>query len=317
MKNLHNILKKASLLFVSICLFTTVFAQTDIDAIMMSKNNFCTGPVYTHSSWKNYWEGSLKRKNLNLGTVSAQMFSLMGNYGISDKLNVLFGLPYVKTKATAGSLKGMSGMQDVSLWIKYMPVEKEFGPGTFSVYTIGGFSTPVSNYLTDYLPLSIGRGSTNFSFRGMLDYQLKDWFATISGTYVRRNNITIDRPAYYTTELHLTNQVEMPDATNLNVRAGYRTTYFLAETVLNKWKTLGGFDISRNNMPFPGNRINETTAGINLKYTLKAVEGLSVTGGANYTLTGRNVGQSATYNGGIFYIFDFTHTAKTTTSKQN
>ena len=30
---------------------TGVKAQTDEDAIMMSKNNFCVGGTYSHSSW--------------------------------------------------------------------------------------------------------------------------------------------------------------------------------------------------------------------------------------------------------------------------
>ena len=34
-------------------------AQTDEDAIMMTKNNFCVGGTYTYSSWKDYWEGTL------------------------------------------------------------------------------------------------------------------------------------------------------------------------------------------------------------------------------------------------------------------
>src|SRR5882762_3456890 len=75
-------------------------AQTDIDAIMMAKNNFCVGGTYSHSSWKNYWEGTLKRDNQNLGTVSTNMYMLMGNYGINDKLNLLFGIPYITTKAS-------------------------------------------------------------------------------------------------------------------------------------------------------------------------------------------------------------------------
>ena len=66
-----------------------VSAQTDIDAIMMEKNAFCVGPMYSYSSWKNYWEGTLKRKNLNLGKVSTQMYGVMGNYGITCKLNAL------------------------------------------------------------------------------------------------------------------------------------------------------------------------------------------------------------------------------------
>src|SRR5688572_23072311 len=95
----------------SVCL-----SQTDIDAVMMEKNAFCIGPMFGYSSWKNYWEGTLKRENLNLGTVSTKVFSVMGNYGINSKLNVLFGLPYVLTKASAGQLNGQEGLQDLSLW---------------------------------------------------------------------------------------------------------------------------------------------------------------------------------------------------------
>jgi hypothetical protein len=285
-------------------------AQTDIDAIMMEKKNICIGPMFTHSSWTQYWEGTNKRENLNLGTVSANMYSVMGNYGITSKLNFLFGLPYVKTKASAGTLHGMSGLQDASLWLKYMPLEKEIGPGTFSVYGIGGLSFPVSNYVADFLPLSIGMRGTNVSLRGMVDYQIKDWFATASATYVLRSNIEIDRTAYYDTEGHLTNKVNMPNVFTYNVRAGYRSDWLIAEAVLNNMITQGGFDITRNNMPFPSNQMNATTVGINAKYTLKKIAGLSFTGGAHFTVAGRNVGQSNTYNGGIFYIIDFNRKAK-------
>jgi hypothetical protein len=47
---------------------TGLKAQTDEDAIMMSKNNFCVGGTYSHSSWDYYWEGTFHRNNLNLGT---------------------------------------------------------------------------------------------------------------------------------------------------------------------------------------------------------------------------------------------------------
>lgn len=287
-------------------------AQTDIDGIMMEKGNLCIGPMYSYSSWSSYWEGTRKRINENLGTVSTQMYSVMGNYGISSKLNVLFGLPYVKTKASAGTLHGMGGLQDASLWLKYMPLEKEIGRGTFSVYGIGGLSFPVTNYVADFLPLSIGLQSTNLSLRGMVDYQIKDWFATASATYVLRSNIGIDRTAYYTTQSHLTNKVEMPNVFMYNIRAGYRTDWLIAEAVVNNMITQGGFDITRNNMPFPSNQMNATMVGINAKYTLKAVPGLSFTGGANFTVAGRNMGQANTYNGGIFYIIDFSRKAKKT-----
>ncbi len=290
------------------CLLASCFylqAQTDADAIMMTKNNFCVGGMYGYSSWKNYWEGTLKRDNQNLGTVSTQMAAVMGNYGISSKLNVLFGIPYVQTKASAGTLHGQKGLQDVSLWVKWMPFEKQVGPGVLSLYTIGGISTPTTNYVADYLPLSLGLHSTNLTLRAMADYQVGSFFATISGSYVVRSNVKIDRTAYYTTEMHYTNKVSMPDAAQFNLRVGYRTERMIAEALVGNWTTLGGFDITRNNMPFPSNKMNMTTAGVNIKYNVKAVDGLALIGSGGYTLAGRNVGQATSFNGGIFYILAF------------
>jgi hypothetical protein len=293
---------------------THVQAQTDADAIMMEKNNFCTGGMYSYSSWKNYWEGTLKRDNQNLGRVSTQMIGVMGNYGISSKLNVLFSIPYVQTKATAGTLHGQKGIQDLSLWLKWMPYEKQVGSGTLSLYGIGGVSFPTTSYVADYLPLSIGLHSTNLTLRAMADYQVGSFFATVSGSYVVRSNIKIDRTAYYTTEMHYTNKVEMPNAAQYNLRIGYRTERMIAEALLGNWTTLGGFDITPNNMPFPGNKMNMTTAGVNIKYNIKEVDGLSVIGGGSYTLAGRNVGQAAAFNGGVFYILAFKGHKKATSN---
>jgi len=280
-------------------------AQTDIDGIMMTKNNFCSGLMYSYSSWTNYWEGKLKRENLNLGRVSTQMIGVMGNYGITDKLNVLFSVPYVSTKASAGTLHGMEGVQDLSLYVKWMPIEKKIGKGDFSAYAIGGYSFPLTNYVADYLPLSIGLRSRHIYLRALADYQVGRFFVTGSGTYVQRSNITIDRTSYYTTEAHLTNKVDMPDAASFNFRAGYRFGGVIAEAVLDNWTTLGGFDITRNNMPFPSNEMNATRLGVNFKYEIPAIRGLSVTGGGNYTIAGRNMGQATSVNGGIFYILNF------------
>ena len=285
-------------------------AQTDIDGIMMGKNRFCVGPMYSYSNWTNYWEGSLKRDNQNLGKVSTQMVSIMGNYGISSKLNVLFNVPYVITKASAGTLHGMKGVQDLSLFVKWMPVEKEMMGGTFSVYGIGGVSFPLTNYVADFLPLSIGMRSKTASGRLMADYQTGSVFVTASATYVLRDNITIDRDAYYTTQMHTTNEVKMPDASNYNVRAGFRNERLVAEAVFNRWVTLGGFDITRNNMPFPSNRMNATTLGVNVKYVLPVKGEISLVAGGNKTIRGRNMGEATTVYGSVFYVLNFNKKVK-------
>jgi hypothetical protein len=273
---------------------------------MMTKQNLCAGALYSHSSWTNYWEGTHKRNNLNLGRVSNNLYAVMANYGITDNLNVIAGLPYVSTKASGGQLHPMQGVQDVSLWVKWQALDRMIGKGELALIALGGFSTPMSNYAVDYLPLAIGMGSTNFSFRGMVDYQLGDWFATASATYVRRSNVHTDKPAYYTTEMHFTNEIKMPDAMQYNARAGFRNGTWIAEAVLANWTTLGGFDISKNNMPFPSNRMNATSLGVRVKRENFLVDGLSLIGSADHVIAGRNMGQSSSFSGGIFYIISFT-----------
>jgi hypothetical protein len=301
------------------CLFigNNINAQTDIDAIMMPKHNFCGGIMYGNSSWKNYWEGTFKRDNQNLGTVSNNSISLMGNYGVTDKLNILFNIPYVQTKASAGTLKGYKGFQDFSLTVKYMPVETDLGNATFSVYTIGSVSTPITNYVADYLPLSIGLQSKTATARLLIDYQLNNFFATISSAYIARKNIFIDRTAYYTTEMHYSNEVSMPDATNINVRVGYRSRRLIAEAIFDQFTTQGGFDIRKNELPFPSNKMNATKIGVNAKYTFdKKIAGLSAVGGANFVVAGRNIGQTSAFMIGAFYQMDWSKKKKTDDTKK-
>lgn len=312
MKNKSKYIVIAAMVLLCITLPGTASAQTEIDAIMMEKNAFCVGPMYSYSSWKNYWEGKLKRDNENLGKVSTQMFGVMGNYGLSRKLNLLFGVPYVKTKASAGTLHGLSGIQDLSLFVKWRPLQKDMAGGKFSVFGIAGASFPLSNYAADFLPLSLGLRSKTLLGRLMADYQKGNLFATISGTYVLRDNIKIDRTSYYTTRMHSTNEVEMPDAASFNFRAGFRNHRLIAEAVVNNWTTLGGFDITRNNMPFPSNKMNATTVGANFKYVIPSLPQLSIVAGGSVTVAGRNMGQATTVYGSFFYVFDLAPKQKST-----
>lgn len=289
-------------------------AQTDEDAIMMSKNNLCIGGVYSYSSWTNYWEGTFKRNNQNLGTVSTKMFGLMGTYGINRKLNVVVNAPYVETHASAGVLHGMKGIQDLSAWLKWLALETHPGVGTLSVYLVGGASVPLTNYIADFLPLSIGLQSKTLSGRLIVDYQLGNFFVTGTGTYTWRSNITVDETSYYTTDIHYTNQVQMPDFSSFMFRAGYRSDRLIAEGTFSAMNTFGGFDIRKNAMPFPSNTMNSTMVGADFKYTFKAVSGLSLVGGINTTTSGRNVGQATGFDAGVFYVLDFSHKIKKSVS---
>ena len=281
-----------------------VSAQTDVDAIMMNKKQFCEGLTYDYSSWDHYWEGTFKRVNQNLGTVSMQGIMYMPNYGITNKLNIMASVPYMWTKATEGTLHGLRGIQDLSVTVKWKPITVSLGKNQFSLITIGGFSTPLSNYVIDFLPLSIGLGSTNLTARGMIDYRHGRFTATGSAAYVWRSNVKIDQSSYFDTEMHLTNEIKMPNASFYQLRTGYRGRYLIAEALLTNMTTLGGYDITKNNSQlYPHLRMNATSVGASIKYTLKNYTKLSLIAGGSYTISGRNVGQSKGFDVGAFYVF--------------
>ena len=295
---------------VVLCMMTTVIkAQTVDDAIMMNKNQWCNGLTYMHSSWKEYWEGTTKRENKNLGTVTTQSVMFMSNYGVTDKLNVLVNVPYVWTNASAGTLHGMKGFQDIELDIKYEFYNAKIGKGKLSLIGVLGFSTPLTNYENDFLPMSIGLGSTNLYGRLTADYQNGILFTTISSAYVFRSNVTIDRTSYYTDEIHYTNEVDMPNQLNSNLFIGIRKPNLTIQAQLMNMYTFGGFDIRKNDMPFVSNQMNMTSLGGHVKYFLPFVPNLEVIAGVDCVIdipglkiSGRNVGQSTTYTAGLYYV---------------
>jgi hypothetical protein len=302
---------KKILFILTIFLTTKTFAQTEMDGLLMEKNLFCVGATYGKTNWKNYWEGKSKRDNLNLGKVSSSNVMINGNYGITGKLNLIFTLPYIKTKASAGQLAGQKGIQDFSLYLKWVGYTKQFKKSILKGIIVGGVSVPLGKYTPDLLPLSIGTQSKTASIRAMVDFQQHNWFGTASGTYIYRGNVKLDRNTYYTTQLHYSNMVQMPNATNINIRGGYRSEVWIIEAIANKWITNGGFDISKNNVPFVSNKMDATTLGLHVKYETMFVDGLSFVGDGITTVSGRNVGQTSGFTLGAFYIMDFTKKQKT------
>ena len=306
MKSLHLYFYRYCVAVCCLLVFSqTAHAQTDADALMIPKNFYCAGVVYTNNSWTNYWEGTFKRDNGNIGTLTTNSYAVIGNYGIANKLDVLFSVPYITTNASAGTLKGQSGVQDLTLTLKWLAFQTEIGKGIFSVHAIASGSIPLSNYEPNFLPVSIGLHSETASLRGLVNYQVGRFFAAGAGQYIQRSDITIDQDTYYTTQLINSNRVYMPNVNNFLFSAGYRSLKFNAEAIFSQTTTLGGFDIRKNDMPFPSNTMNWSTAGALFKYSFDSVSGLELTAGGNYVLTGRNVGQSTTIFGGVLYIFDF------------
>jgi hypothetical protein len=303
LKHLCKCTLVSAALFVS---FQHASAQMENDGIMIPKNYICAGPMFSTSSWTNYWEGTFKRNNGNIGSVTTNMYSFMATYGITNDLIVTAGVPYMTSKASAGTLHEQKGIQDISLNLKWRAYRLKTDKGTLSLFASLTGSIPLSNYQADYLPLALGSHSKNFTARAVIDYNYGKVFVTGSGAYMTRSNITIDRNSYYSTQLIYSDQVQLPNMSDYNFRAGYRSKYLIVEGVADISTSLGGFDIRKNDMPFPSNRMNMTSVGGNLRYRLKSFYGLELSAGDEYVVKGRNVGQSNMFHGGLTYIFGLT-----------
>lgn len=302
------------LLLVAMVGTTLASAQTLSDGLMMPKNDFCTGVLYSHDRWTNYWEGTLKRDNGNIGSVTTQMFTWVGNYGITDKINVIAMLPYVKTEASQGTMQGMDGPQDLTLGIKYRALSMPLGAGTLTGFVAGVVSTPLSDYTPDFLPLSIGLASTNAGGRLTGNYTWeKGFYINASAGYTWRSNVTLDRPSYFTDgQMYFTNEVQMPNVFDYNVDAGYLRNGLQVVVTYQQQNVLGGGDIRRQDMPFVSNRMNFSRVGALVMYYLPFHPNLGVRAMVNQTIAGRNVGESTTLLGGFLYTLHFGAKNKTT-----
>lgn len=287
-------------------------AQTPNDALMMNKGQICIALPYAQESWTNYWEADLKRSNANLGKVTTKSIMPQFALGLFDNLNLLGGVNYISTAASQGTLRGHSGLQDASILLKYKPLSIKIDEHELAGFIVAGFTTPVSNYYPDYMPLAIGAGTTNGSIRGILNFKTKSGiYATLNGGYTSRSNIKLDRSFYYnstskgTSERGITsNEMKMPTIFDGGAAFGFtnsRTKIEMTATVLN---TIGGTDMRRNDMPLPSVGMDNMRVGIFAQYFPEILRGGGVIAFSNYTLSGRNVGQATTIGGGITYRFD-------------
>ncbi len=288
-----------------------VEAQMVDDSLMVPRHALLAGASYGHDRWSHYWEGALERENGNLGTVTTRTVTWMLNYGVSSRLNLIAALPRVSTRASAGTLQGQSGLQDLTLAAKY----RVFGPAAAAAGdALSGFASascgvPVSDYVPDLLPLSIGLASRRLSGRFTLNYRRAGgWFADATAAYTWRGQVTLDRPAYYTDgQLFLSDEVAMPDLFDYTARAGYMSGAWMVPLSYTQQVTRGGGDIRRQDMPFVSDRMNFSRLSAMAMYTLPRPGDLALRLEAAHTFDGRNVGKSTTLSAGLMYTFRFSH----------
>lgn len=286
-------------------------AQTPSDALMMEAKQACVLLDYNFSSFDHYWEGERKRENQTIATVQRRSVMAMVAVGILDNLNFYAGVPHIRTNSTetnGGKFAGVSGFQDLTLAVKYRWLNKELKNGQITSFATIGFSTPITNYLSDYMPYSIGSGAPELSYRLILQYYTNsNWYVRGAGTYLWRGYTEAERTYYYNNGSFYTPWMDVPNG-------------FTAEAVVGKWlfdrtlqlevsylglQSLSGDDIRAYNAAQPTNKVNSDRVGGLVRYFINKVPGLGVVAYHTRVVNGRNAPEMNTTGGGITYFFNY------------
>jgi hypothetical protein len=286
-----------------------IHAQTPSDAIMMKKRELCFAAIYEHGSWDHYWEGTYLRNNETVSTLKRNTVLPMVAIGLIDKVNLIVSVPYVQTKSrepNGGKFEGAKGFQDLSLALKGEVINKQIGPGKLAFLTTLGYSTPITNYLSDYRPYSIGFGANEVSLRGILQYKWdKGLYVRTSAAHLWRGQTKAERDYYYNNGSYYTAWMDVPNAWTYDGVVGIwmLENSLRIEANYTGLKSTSGDDIRSYNAPQPTNKVNVDQVGFFTQYYLKKVKGLGVLGYYSQVVNGRNTGKFSTFGLGATYQF--------------
>ncbi len=294
-------------------LFTAVHVQgqTPTDALMMPSKDICILLGYDAGQFDQYWEGDLLRKNETIATVHRTTILPMAAIGIFDDLNVYVGLPHVKTKSSepnGGKFQGAKGFQDIMFALKYRALEKTLGPGNLSLFTTLGYSTPATNYLSDYMPYSLGFGAPELSLRGIAKYQLNN------GIYVRgmvahlwRGYTEAERDYYYNNGSYYTALMDVPNAWNFEAVIGkwFLDNKLKFELNYTGLQSTSGDNIRAYNAAQPTNKVKFDRIGVAVQYYFPFIKGLGVLAYHSRVVNGLNTAKFSNTGAGLTYQFNF------------
>ena len=258
-------------------LLTSLFSygQGRVDGFYKAKGefDFVIGGGYENN--KNYFAGKNKIA-LPRKIAYANMFV---KYGISNRLNVSFSLPYM-------SINGVeSSFQDASLFFKYSLFNKyydfcgfSFFRRTLSIAT--GISTNLSNYKTEG-GNAIGQQAKIIDFRVVLHNNYNnETFLTIQTGYSYKFN-------------------PVPNSLPFAIKYGFTKSKFYADFWYEYQYSFGGLDYKGTPSPltFRELGVNYHKIGATFYKPIKNKFGIFV--GVSYLISGRNTSQGLGINAGI------------------
>lgn len=284
-------------------------AQTPTDGLMMPKGDICFLLNYEYGQFDHYWEGETLRKNGTIAKVQRRTALVMAAYGITNKLDAYIGLPYVSTNSTTpngGKFAGTSGIQDLTLGLKYEVLRRRGEKGEWTAFGSVTFSTPASNYLSDYQPYSLGIGAPQLAWRGLAEYEWNNGFyIRAQGGYIWKGYTEAEREYYYNDGSYYTAWMDVPSAWTYEAVVGkwFADKSLRVEVSYNSSRSTSGDDIRAYNAPQPTNKVDMDRVGVFAQYFFNKPKGLGLVASYSRVIHGRNAPEMTAVSTGVTYQF--------------
>ncbi|RSK33833.1 hypothetical protein [Hymenobacter metallilatus] len=229
--------------------------------------------------------------------INVRSVSLYANYGITDKIEAVLSLPYVRSEGNADPLVTQNspytnvreGLQDVSGLLKFKVYSTELGSSLLNLLGVASLSTPVSNYKSEqgleYI-IAIGNRATKVSTLGIAQLQTASgvFFTGQAGYSLRSGRV--------------------PNAFVAETKVGYAGPRFYVDGwAAFQQSASTGTDILQPGFDgdFTATRVDYTRLGVSVFRPL--AQGFGLVLGASTYVSGRNVGKSTGVTGGLAYNF--------------
>ncbi len=300
LKQLDIMIKKQLLFILAVTTLgyvNSAYSQSPISGFMQGKGKGNISLSYSSEKYDQvYLVPNLADGVPIFNEVQISSASLYATYGITDQLDVVFSLPYITAKGDASQevLNNLdyenkrSGLQDVSVFVKYNPFYFDYGATSLRLIGAVGVKTPVGSYEENeglQSIIAIGNRSTTVSAIGLAMFKMDSgFFATgqFGGNFASN---------------------EVPNSYISELKLGYAVSKFYGDAYLANQFSTSGVDILGEGFQgfFPATRVSYTKIGANVY--LPVYQEFGVATGISTLLAGRNIGKATGVYGALVYKF--------------
>ena len=276
-------------------------AQSLVNGFMSGKGHGSIAVSATTESYKTVFLAPEKVDGVPIfREIQINSVSLYASYGLSDKIEAVLTLPYIRSAGKADnqtlSTIGISSatnvrgnLQDITGLLKFKGLSRELGSNILDLLGAVTVSTPVGNYKSDksldYI-VAIGNRATKVSAIGVAHLKTASGvFATGQAGYSLRSG-------------------NVPNAFLSEAKLGYAGRRLYVEGFANfQVSAATGTDILQPGFDGDFTATRVSFARVGLSAFRPIAKGLGITLGVSQYVSGRNVGRSTAFSAGAAYSF--------------